>query len=133
VNFFYFVIQTGLLWLIYWVGCQVVSLFDLRIPGNVMGILLLFFLLISGIIKPHYIEKAAEPLLKHLVFFYIPFCAAVMNYGDFFARHALILLVALLGSAIVALVVTGWAVQLLPKTEGTSEKSKLLEFKKEIV
>jgi len=121
-SFFYFVIQTGLLWLINFLGGQIVAYLGLPIPGNVIGIILLFFLLIFGIIKPKHIEKATEPLLKHLVFFYIPVCVAVMNYGEVFARHALILTISLLGSAILTLLVTGWTVQLLPKSSGLSEE-----------
>ena len=118
-----FLTQTALLWFIYWLGTQIANYFHLILPGNVVGLLLLFLFLSTGVIKPSHIEVGAELLLKHMVFFFIPICAGVMNWGGLFAKHALILTLALFFSAVIALAVTGWTVQLMPKSRQGLQKN----------
>lgn len=93
--------QCALLWLISWAGDQAIILTGLPIPGNVLGMLLLFVLLLAGVIKLEYIQQAANFLLKHLVFFFIPVAVGLMNWGELFYSHALVLTLAIaLGAAL---------------------------------
>ena len=82
-NVFVFLAQLLLICLIYFVSEFVVTNLNLPIPGNVFGLMLLFVLLLIGVVKVNYIEKAAGFLNKHLAFFYIPFGVGLMNYGAY--------------------------------------------------
>src|SRR5690625_255983 len=66
-----FLLQLGMLWLIYQVGSIIVQYLHIPIPGNVLGMIILFISLITGVIKLKWIERAASFLLKHIVFFFI--------------------------------------------------------------
>lgn len=60
---------------------------DLLIPGNVLGIALLFALLCSGLIREEHLALGASFLLRHLIFFFVPFAVGLMNFGDVFVEH----------------------------------------------
>lgn len=113
--------QTSLLWLVYQTGNFIVSWTHLPLPGNVMGMVLLFALLLSGIIRPSHIQEAAAVLLKHMSFFFIPIAVGLMNWGQLFYDHSFALAITLLVSTTVALLATGFTVQRLPKGADNDE------------
>lgn len=108
-----FVIQMGILIVIYQLGNLIVRLFHLPIPGNVVGIVILFFLLWLGIIKIEQIETAAGWLLKHLGFFFIPISVGLMTLGSTLVKNGLPLLLVLIISAFVGLLSAGKATQVV--------------------
>jgi len=105
--------QTTLLWMIYRAGVFVVDMLHLPLPGNVVGMLLLFLLLAVGIVKPLQIEEAVQLLLKHFAFFFIPISVGLMAWGGLIQQSGFMLLGVLTVSAVAALVITGVLVQLL--------------------
>ena len=79
---------------------------ELPIPGNVLGIALIFALLCSGVLKEKYLALGGGFLLRHLIFFFVPFAVGLMNFGNIFIEHAFSLGVAVLVATLVpALVV----------------------------
>ena len=97
--------QIALLSAIYLLCKGFVAATALPIPANVLGILVLFFLLLSGVIKESHIQEAASFLLKHLVFFFIPVAAGLMDWFGVFFDYGFVLLVALLVGFILPLYV----------------------------
>ena len=57
---------------IYFAGELVSKLLHLPIPGNIIGMILLFLLLTSNIVKVEKVEPLANFFLDHLAFFFIP-------------------------------------------------------------
>lgn len=51
---------------------KIIDIFDLNIPGSILGIILLFLLLQLKIIPLKWIESGANFLLAHLMLFLIP-------------------------------------------------------------
>ena len=107
--------QILLLWLIYYVSTWTVEILNLPLPGSVLGMLLLFALLSAGIIKEHWLSLGANPLLKHLSFFFIPIAVGLMDWGELFIQKGHLLFLPLVISAFVALLATGGMVQFLTK------------------
>src|SRR5690625_6431819 len=93
---FIFIVQLGVLWLIYQVGSMVVQYLHMPIPGNVLGMNILFMSLVTGDIKLVWIDGAASFLLKHLVFFFITITVGMMTLGSMFQHHGLALIVILI-------------------------------------
>jgi holin-like protein len=117
-NILLFLGQLILICLIYVASEFVVTFLDLPIPGNVFGLILLFVLLLTGVVKVHYIDKAAGFLNKHLAFFYIPFGVGLMNYGDLIKTNGISILVMIVGSSIIGLIVTSGSAQYLSRKVG---------------
>ena len=108
-----FVGQAFCLWVIYFLCTWVVKSFHLPLPGSVLGMIALFVLLSTGIIKEQWLTAATTPLLKHLSFFFIPIAVELMQWGDLFIQKGHLLFMPLVISTLVALVTTGGIVQLL--------------------
>jgi len=111
--------QLALLIVIYQVGNLVVRWTGLPIPGNVVGILLLYALLNLGLIPLEYVQDAADFLLRHLVFFFIPVAVDLMNWGGVFYRYGLMLALAIITSTVLTFLGTGFIAQWLQKDEPT--------------
>lgn len=114
--------QLSLLWIVYYLSTLGVESFHLPIPGSVLGMLSLFGLLSVGAIKEEWISIAANPLLKHLAFFFIPIAVGLMEWGDLFAEKGHLLFLPLVISTLVALLTTGITVQFLTKSHRTKKE-----------
>lgn len=114
--------QLCLLWVIYYLSTLGVEFFHLPIPGSVLGMILLFTLLSTGIIKEQWLTKVAPPLLKHLSFFFIPIAVGLMEWGDLFLEKGYLLFLPLFISTLVALLITGAVVQFLIISQHAEEK-----------
>ena len=106
-------LQTGLLLAISFASNLIAEFSGLPIPGNVVGVVLLFVMLLTGIIKLEYIQEAADFLLKHLVFFFVAVVVGLMNYGHIFTDYGLALAGVILASTILPFWTVGYAAQFL--------------------
>jgi len=104
--------QIFLLWAIFYLSTWAVTLLHLPLPGSVLGMIILFTLLSTGIIKERWLSAATSPLLKHLSFFFIPIAVELMQWGDLFMQKGYLLFLPLVVSTLVALLATGGIVQL---------------------
>lgn len=111
--------QLALLSLIYIVGNKVVLLTGLPVPGNVVGVVLLYALLNLGLVRLEYVQEAADFLLRHLVFFFIPVAVDLMNWGGLFYQYGLVLALAIIVSTILTFLGTGYIAQWLQREEKT--------------
>jgi len=89
------------------------SLFDLPIPGNVIGMALMLIALACGAVKEESISEAGELLLKYMALFFVPAGVGVMIYFDLISREWLPIIVATVVSTFVVMAVTGWTEQWL--------------------
>ena len=117
-----FISQLFVLWLLNELGSIIVQWLHLPIPGNVLGMILLFILLLTGVIKLKWVDQASSFLLKHLVFFFIPITVGIMTLGPMLLQNGLSLIVILIISAVLGIVVTGGSAQLLAKKREVSKR-----------
>jgi holin-like protein len=110
-----FIGQLALLVGIYFAGNKAVLLAGLPIPGNVAGVVLLYLLLNLGLVRLEHVQDAADFLLRHLVFFFIPVAVDLMNWGSVFYRYGFALAIAIAASTALTLVGTGRFAQWLQR------------------
>lgn len=118
------VIQLLFLWLLNELGYFLVNTFHLPVPGNVIGMVLLFVLLITGVVKLSWVENASSFLIKHLAFFFIPIAVGLMTFGSLFLKSGLSFLIVVIGSIVVGMYVTGFVSQGLVKKKGSAEDGR---------
>lgn len=111
--------QLSILWMVYWLGNQIVQWAKIPIPGTVVGMILLFMLLSAGIIKLEHVQLATDFLLKHMLFFFIPIAVGLMNWGGLFWNNGLILGAAIVFSALVPFFAVGHIGQKLARSKKT--------------
>ena len=105
--------QIVLLWVICRAGEWIVSLARLPLPGNVVGMVVLFALLVLGVVKEHWVQDGAAVLTRHLAFFFIPIAVGLMEWASLLWREGHWLLLALVVSMIVGLATSGAIAQRL--------------------
>ena len=109
--------QLAVLWGIYLCSDFLVALSGWPIPANVLGVVILFSLLCLGVIKPEHVEGMADFLLRHLVFFFVPLVAGLMEWGGIFKEYGLALAVAIVVSSLATLFASAWLTLFLRREE----------------
>lgn len=84
-----------------------IYLTNLPLPPSVIGLLILFGALQSGVVKLKTVQTLAKTLLDYLVLMVVPACISIMQYLDIIRRDAWALIFATLISTFLVLVVTG--------------------------
>ena len=111
--------QVGLFWAIFAVSNVVVTRLHLRVPANIIGMLLLFALLCTGIAKERWVSPAAGLLTRHLAFFFIPVAVGLMDCGGLLWPVGHWLLLAIVVSSVSGMVVSGGLIQIFgPRGRG---------------
>ena len=109
--------QSFLLVLVYLFSSWFVEVTGIPLPANVFGIILLFTLLCTGVIKEEYLQEAAWFYLKHLVFFFVAVAVALINMGAIFQNYGFVLLFALVVSTFLPFYSVGIMMQKVMKEE----------------
>ncbi len=94
-------------------GAWAVDHMALPIPGNLVGMILLYALLSLGIVKLSWFEAAGSFLIRHLAFFFVPITVGLMDAGSLFASRGVGIMLILAVSAVIGVVLAGWTSQLL--------------------
>lgn len=118
------VAQVLLLSVIWFAADHGAKMLGLPISGGIFGLGILVVLLLTGVIKPAWVEGGAELILANMLLYFIPVVVSVVQYTDLFETEGLKLLVAIgLGFLSVLLVtafVVEWACQLIRKRHYTN-------------
>jgi holin-like protein len=69
---FRWIFQLLIIWGFLQLGYGVASVFHVPFPGSVVGMILLFVFLLTGVMKLSWVEQAASFQLKHLTLLFIP-------------------------------------------------------------
>jgi len=103
------------------IGEGISALFDLPMPGNVIGMALMLIALVCGWVKLEWLQEAAELLLRYMAMLFVPAGVGVMLYFDLIGREWLPIIAGTVISTFVVMAVTGWTVNLLEKQDGAEE------------
>lgn len=122
MNFAKLVIQIGILFGVYSIGAWIQQYFNLFIPGSVIGLVLMFILLTTGILKANWIEKGARFMVNHLVLFFIPATVGLLNYYDLFKGKGIFLIVITVVSTLFVMLGSGVTSQMLAKERNISNE-----------
>jgi holin-like protein len=120
-NIIKYILQITGLVMINKAGFYIVDLFELRIPGNVLGMILLFVLLWTRVVRLEWLEGTADFLVRHLSFFFVPVSVGLMTLGGLIAESGIQLAVILVLSAIIGMVFAGGTSHVLVKRKEGKE------------
>ncbi|ROQ24978.1 holin-like protein [Gallaecimonas pentaromativorans] len=90
-----------------WAGKGLVALLPVPIPGSIIGMLLLFLLLSSKLVKADWVMPFSAPLIRHMTLLFIPAGVGLMNYLDVIKAHGLVLVGACFFSTLLVLITIG--------------------------
>lgn len=103
--------QTGIIFTVCWVSVAVEKILPFAFPASVIGMLLLFVCLTTGLLKLEHIQEKADFLLSNMSFFFIPAGVSVINYFDLLKDKLAQLIFICVVSTIVTFAVTAWTVK----------------------
>ena len=101
------ILHIAFLYGIYLLGNWIQEVLGLVIPGSVIGMIILFILLSTKIIKISWIETGAKFMVNNLALFFIPATVGIMNYFDLFSGKGFLLVVIVLFSTFLVMASSG--------------------------
>ena len=101
------------LWMLNLAGVWIIERLALPIPGNLVGMALLYALLTLGVVKLSWFEMAGSFLIRHLAFFFVPITVGLMDAGSLLAARCLQIMLILAASAAIGIALAGWVSQIL--------------------
>ena len=104
--------QIGIIFGICWVSTCIEQVLPFTLPANIIGMLLLLALLLTGVVRAHHIREKSDYLLGNLPFFFIPASVNIINYVDVLWENLLPFLVICTVSMLATFAVTAWVVRL---------------------
>jgi len=107
-----YLFQTGIIFAVTLIGEILSHLIPLPIPGSIYGVVLLFVLLLTGVLKLKHVEGAGNFFLTILPFLFISNCVSLMDSMSLLGESVVSIVILTVVSTIVVMVVTGGVAQL---------------------
>ncbi|MBP1906851.1 holin-like protein [Paenibacillus turicensis] len=124
------ILQSTIFYAFYWVGDVIQHSFSLPVSGSILGLLLLFVCLLTGIIRPQWIESGTGFFQKYMPIFFIPSTVGIMNYLELFNGKGLMLIPIVVVSSMITLAFAAassyFVVRRREKLEGNAGSKKVL-------
>lgn len=115
------VLQVAVLFLISMAMNKLADLLHLKIPGSILGIIVVFLLLQLKVIKLEWIERGANWLLAELLLFFIPSAVGVMQYIPLLESDGLQILLVVITSTVIVMLSSGMVASRIAKRKEKHE------------
>ena len=109
--------QIFILFIFYFLGDLIVTLLNLKFPGSIVGLVLLWICLYFKWLDVRFVADGASVLITFLTLFFIPSTVGIVQYPELLTKSGVLLLVAVFISSIFAFIFTGKLSQFLEKIE----------------
>lgn len=110
--------QFGVIFGVCWVSQILENLLPFPFPASVIGMVLLFVLLATGLLKLEHVREKADFLLANMAFFFLPAGVSVMNYFDVLSGALVPLLVICLVTTVLVFGATALSIKLTLRLMG---------------
>ena len=107
-----YLFQTGIIFAVTLIGEILSHLIPLPIPGSIYGVVLLFVLLLTGVLKLKHVEGAGNFFLTILPFLFISNCVSLMESMSLLGDNVIAIVILTVVSTLVVMIVTGGVAQL---------------------
>ncbi|HZJ87521.1 MAG TPA: CidA/LrgA family protein [Sphaerochaeta sp.] len=104
--------QLALIFTLCLAGDVIAAILPITLPGSVVAMLLILFLLFTPALKEEHLGESADFLLRNMTFFFIPPGVSIIQYMDLVSTIWWQLLVVNIVSLLVCFAVAGWTVML---------------------
>lgn len=108
-------LQIGIVLGICLVGEALSSILPFILPGNIIGMILIFILLLVRVMKIDHIRQKAQFLKQNMAFFLVPSSVSIIQHTELLKEILIPLLVISMVSTILTFLVTAFAVNLTMK------------------
>lgn len=96
-------------------GNEITQLFQLHVPGSMVGILLILLLLETKIIRLEWLEAGANILITELILFFIPSAVGVIQYRQIMLDNGVRFGFVIFLSTVTVMICTGFLAEFVNK------------------
>ncbi|WP_070967813.1 CidA/LrgA family protein [Vibrio sonorensis] len=114
-NVLKFTVSVGLIFLCLLAGINIQALLGTAIPGSIIGMLILFGLLASGLVPSQWVQLGANTFIRYMVLLFVPISVGLMNHFDSLINNALPILASAVGGTFIVMVLLGFFLDRLLK------------------
>ncbi|MED4602941.1 CidA/LrgA family protein [Paenibacillus validus] len=101
----------------YLLGSLLQTVCDLPLPANVIGLILFTVALFAKWVKLEWVEDASQFLVRHMLLLFAPIVVGTMAFFHVIGDQAFVILANLFLSTFGVLLVTGWTVKGLSRSD----------------
>ena len=88
-------------------GVIIQNIFNLPLPGTILGMLILFVLLWTKVLKVESIEKVCDFLILNMIIFFLPPAVELLEYMALLKTGFLKIIILLIATTVITMIVTG--------------------------
>lgn len=88
-------------------GVIIQNIFHLPLPGTILGMLILFVLLWTKVLKVESIEKVCDFLILNMIIFFLPPAVELLEYMTLLKTGFLKIIILLIATTVITMIVTG--------------------------
>ncbi len=97
------------------IGVTIQKFTDVSVPGSVIGMLILFFTMVIGIVKVDWVKPGATLFIRYMILLFVPVSVGLMQHFDLLFANALPILASAVGGTLIVLVSLAWLLDYLLK------------------
>lgn len=105
-------------------GIFISSLLPITIPGSIIGMLILFFLLALQIMPARWVDPGCNLLIRYMALLFVPIGVGIMQYWGVLKAQLSPVVISCTISTFIAFVVVGWSSHLVHREPRTKEDAK---------
>ena len=88
-------------------GVIIQNIFNLPLPGTILGMLILFVLLWTKVLKVESIEKVCDYLILNMIIFFLPPAVELLEYMTLLKTGFFKIIILLIVTTVITMIVTG--------------------------
>ena len=119
-----FLKQMSVVFAVYLVSVLISSLLPVTIPGSVIGMILLFLLLCSGLLKTEHVGDAGDFLVKNMAFLFVPTVVGIVEYVPMLLDNLVAFLVIIAVTTLVTFAAAAWTVAAVIRLQQKRKEGK---------
>ncbi len=102
-----YAVSLGLILICLLAGVNIQQWMDSSIPGSIIGMLILFSLMASGLVAPKWVQPSASLFIRYMVLLFVPISVGLMEHFEMLLANALPILASAVGGTMIVLVILG--------------------------
>ncbi len=110
-----YLISFALIMLSLWAGNGIQHAFNLAVPGSVFGMLILFALLATGLVKVDWVKPGAQLFIRYMIILFVPISVGLMTHLPLLTENALSILASTIGATAIVLVLLALSIERILK------------------
>lgn len=115
-KFFNFILGALIIFLINYLCKLLLEYLNIPFPSAILGIIILFILLKTGLIKENIVENFCNFILKYMVLFFIPLIVGIISFAPVILKNFLSIIMTILITTTLVMISVGlsyeWIVKL---------------------